>query len=94
MPFAQFFNGGQAFHGDHGTIYDRNGGSHGCVNLRYDDAKGCGTCCTCRIASTPGAAAPVRELHPAASGPPAPAMSRPRVSGEGHARRLVRDCSR
>ncbi|MEU6082146.1 L,D-transpeptidase [Streptomyces sp. NPDC047108] len=39
MPFAQFFNGGQAFHGVYGNIYDPNGGSHGCVNLRYDDAK-------------------------------------------------------
>lgn len=40
MPFAQFFNGGQAFHGGHGNIDDPNGGWHGCVNLRYDDAKG------------------------------------------------------
>ncbi|UQA94017.1 L,D-transpeptidase [Streptomyces halobius] len=39
MPFAQFFNGGQAFHGVYGNIYDPTGGSYGCVNLRYDDAK-------------------------------------------------------
>jgi hypothetical protein len=39
MPFAQFFNGGQAFHGVYGNIYDPTEGSYGCVNLRYDDAK-------------------------------------------------------
>jgi hypothetical protein len=39
MPFAQFFNGGQAFHGVHGNIYDPDDGSYGCVNLRYRDAK-------------------------------------------------------
>ncbi|MGP3999226.1 L,D-transpeptidase family protein [Streptomyces sp. 8N706] len=39
MPFAQFFNGGQAFHGVFGNIYDQEGGSYGCVNLTYQDAK-------------------------------------------------------
>lgn len=37
MPFSQFFSGGQAFHGVYGDLF--KGGSHGCVNLRYDDAK-------------------------------------------------------
>ncbi|MFI8929050.1 L,D-transpeptidase family protein [Streptomyces sp. NPDC053474] len=37
MPYAQFFNGGQAFHGTYGDLF--NGGSHGCVNLRLDDAR-------------------------------------------------------
>ncbi|MFC7221057.1 L,D-transpeptidase family protein [Streptomyces polyrhachis] len=36
MPYAQFFNGGQAFHGVYGDLF--KGGSHGCVNLRYEDA--------------------------------------------------------
>ncbi|MFF3764605.1 L,D-transpeptidase [Streptomyces sp. NPDC001922] len=39
MPFAQFFNGGQAFHGVYGNIYDPDEGSFGCVNLRYGDAE-------------------------------------------------------
>lgn len=37
MPFSQFFNGGQAFHGTYNDLF--KGGSHGCVNLRYADAK-------------------------------------------------------
>ncbi|MEU8568078.1 L,D-transpeptidase family protein [Streptomyces pathocidini] len=40
MPFAQFFAGGQAFHGVFGNIYDPTEGSYGCVNLRYDEAAG------------------------------------------------------
>jgi hypothetical protein len=39
MPYAQFFNGGQAIHGVHSNIHDPNGGSYGCVNLTYRDAK-------------------------------------------------------
>ncbi|MGK5632344.1 L,D-transpeptidase, partial [Streptomyces sp. URMC 123] len=39
MPFAQFFNGGQAFHGVYGNVHDPEGGSHGCVNLTYADAR-------------------------------------------------------
>ncbi|MFJ8254034.1 L,D-transpeptidase [Streptomyces sp. NPDC094466] len=38
MPFAQFFSGGQALHGSYRPIFE-DPGSHGCVNLRYDDAK-------------------------------------------------------
>ncbi|WP_233415552.1 L,D-transpeptidase family protein [Streptomyces sp. N35] len=38
MPHAQFFSGGQAFHGHYGSIYDPPG-SHGCVNMRPADAK-------------------------------------------------------
>ncbi|NBE51621.1 L,D-transpeptidase family protein [Streptomyces sp. YC537] len=38
MPFAQFFSGGQAFHGRYRTIHYEPG-SHGCVNLRYRDAE-------------------------------------------------------
>ncbi|WP_415947408.1 L,D-transpeptidase [Streptomyces sp. KLOTTS4A1] len=39
MPYAQFFSGGQAFHGRYATIYYEPG-SHGCVNLSYRDAQG------------------------------------------------------
>nr|WP_078843143.1 L,D-transpeptidase [Streptomyces albus] len=39
MPYAQFFNGGQAFHGVRDDIYDPDGGSHGCVNLTRPDAE-------------------------------------------------------
>ncbi|MGW4033232.1 L,D-transpeptidase [Streptomyces sp. NPDC004838] len=38
MPFSQFFEGGQALHGSYRDIWEEPG-SHGCVNLRYDDAK-------------------------------------------------------
>ncbi|WP_308296860.1 L,D-transpeptidase [Streptomyces sp. ISL-44] len=38
MPFSQFFDGGQALHGSHRPIFE-DPGSHGCVNLRYDDAR-------------------------------------------------------
>ncbi|WP_338118222.1 L,D-transpeptidase [Streptomyces coryli] len=38
MPFAQFFSGGQAFHGRYRSIYYEPG-SHGCVNLTYRDAE-------------------------------------------------------
>lgn len=38
MPYAQFFNGGQALHGRLDDLYD-GGGSAGCVNLRLSDAK-------------------------------------------------------
>ncbi|MFJ2766584.1 L,D-transpeptidase family protein [Streptomyces sp. NPDC087300] len=37
MPYSQYFSGGQALHGTYGDIYD-GGGSHGCVNLRLNDA--------------------------------------------------------
>ncbi|MFI2780205.1 L,D-transpeptidase family protein [Streptomyces sp. ALB3] len=37
MPYAQFFDGGQALHGRPGDLYD-GGGSAGCVNLALDDA--------------------------------------------------------
>ncbi|MEV6959110.1 L,D-transpeptidase [Streptomyces sp. NPDC051207] len=39
MPYAQFFNGGQAFHGIYGSVHARPG-SRGCVNLRVRDARG------------------------------------------------------
>ncbi|MFF8958783.1 L,D-transpeptidase family protein [Streptomyces sp. NPDC014894] len=38
MPFAQFFDGGQALHGRLDDLYD-GGGSAGCVNLRLPDAE-------------------------------------------------------
>ncbi|WP_199552288.1 L,D-transpeptidase [Streptomyces sp. N35] len=38
MPYAQFFSGGQAFHGYDEPIYAPPG-SHGCVNMRRTDAK-------------------------------------------------------
>lgn len=38
MPFSQFFDGGQALHASYRPIFE-DPGSHGCVNLRYDDAK-------------------------------------------------------
>lgn len=38
MPYAQFFDGGQALHGRLDDLYD-GGGSAGCVNLRLDDAE-------------------------------------------------------
>lgn len=38
MPFAQFFSGGQAFHGRYATPFYEPG-SHGCVNLAYRDAE-------------------------------------------------------
>ncbi|MBO8191492.1 L,D-transpeptidase family protein [Streptomyces oryzae] len=38
MPFSQYFSRGQAFHGTQKNIYSPPG-SHGCVNLRYDDAE-------------------------------------------------------
>ncbi|QDY78211.1 L,D-transpeptidase [Streptomyces qinzhouensis] len=38
MPFAQFFSGGQALHASYRPIFE-DPGSHGCINLRYDDAK-------------------------------------------------------
>ncbi|QNP75864.1 L,D-transpeptidase family protein [Streptomyces roseirectus] len=37
MPYSQFFDGGQAFHGTYGNLFA--GGSHGCVNLRLADAR-------------------------------------------------------
>ncbi|GAQ70820.1 hypothetical protein T45_02561 [Streptomyces turgidiscabies] len=37
MPYSQFFSEGQAFHGTPGDLF--TGGSHGCVNLRLDDAE-------------------------------------------------------
>ncbi|MFI6283238.1 L,D-transpeptidase [Streptomyces sp. NPDC051018] len=38
MPFSQFFDGGQALHASYRNIWEEPG-SHGCVNLRYEDAK-------------------------------------------------------
>ncbi|MDG9716920.1 L,D-transpeptidase family protein [Streptomyces sp. DH24] len=38
MPYAQFFSGGQAFHGIYGSVHARPG-SMGCVNLRVRDAR-------------------------------------------------------
>ncbi|MBA0049893.1 murein L,D-transpeptidase [Streptomyces sp. AJS327] len=38
MPFAQYFDGGQAIHGRYDDLFD-GGGSAGCVNLRLRDAK-------------------------------------------------------
>ncbi len=37
MPYAQFFDGGQALHGRPDDLFD-GGGSAGCVNLRLGDA--------------------------------------------------------
>ncbi|WP_370412873.1 L,D-transpeptidase [Streptomyces fradiae] len=38
MPYAQFFDGGQALHGHPGNLFD-GGGSAGCVNLSMKDAE-------------------------------------------------------
>lgn len=38
MPYAQYFDGGQAIHGRYDDLFD-GGGSAGCVNLRLQDAK-------------------------------------------------------
>ncbi|MGW2517190.1 L,D-transpeptidase family protein [Streptomyces sp. NPDC001617] len=38
MPYAQFFDGGEAFHAVYGSIYTTVG-SWGCVNLRLADAR-------------------------------------------------------
>lgn len=38
MPYAQFFDGGQALHGRPGDLY-AHGGSAGCVNLSVPDAR-------------------------------------------------------
>ncbi len=38
MPFSQYFDGGQAIHGVYDDLYT-GPGSHGCVNLRYEDAE-------------------------------------------------------
>lgn len=38
MPYAQFFDGGQALHGRPGNLY-AHGGSAGCVNLSVPDAE-------------------------------------------------------
>ncbi|MFH8567061.1 L,D-transpeptidase [Streptomyces sp. NPDC017993] len=38
MPFAQFFDRGEALHGVYGDIYE-SPGSHGCVNLQWMDAE-------------------------------------------------------
>lgn len=38
MPYAQFFDGGQAFHAVYGSIFTTFG-SMGCVNLRLGDAR-------------------------------------------------------
>ncbi|GAA4067666.1 hypothetical protein GCM10022233_48950 [Streptomyces shaanxiensis] len=38
MPYSQFFNGGQAFHGVYGSLFTPVG-SRGCVNMTLDDAR-------------------------------------------------------
>ncbi|MBY8883833.1 L,D-transpeptidase family protein [Streptomyces sp. PTM05] len=38
MPYSQFFDGGEAFHGIYGSLYAPTG-SYGCVNLRVADAR-------------------------------------------------------
>ncbi|SDN03961.1 L,D-transpeptidase catalytic domain [Streptomyces sp. cf386] len=38
MPYSQFFNGGQAFHGVYGGLFTPIG-SRGCVNMTLDDAR-------------------------------------------------------
>ncbi|WP_369391360.1 L,D-transpeptidase family protein [Streptomyces sp. CG1] len=38
MPYAQFFDGGEAFHAVYGSIYTTVG-SYGCVNMKLDDAR-------------------------------------------------------
>ncbi|MEU0003169.1 L,D-transpeptidase [Streptomyces sp. NPDC006314] len=38
MPYAQFFDGGQAFHAVYGSIFTTVG-SYGCVNLKLADAR-------------------------------------------------------
>ncbi|MFG2501048.1 L,D-transpeptidase family protein [Streptomyces sp. NPDC048441] len=38
MPYAQFFDGGQALHGRYEPLFD-GGGSAGCINLALRDAK-------------------------------------------------------
>ncbi|GAA0595291.1 L,D-transpeptidase family protein [Streptomyces crystallinus] len=38
MPYAQYFSGGQAFHGVYGDLFN-GGGSAGCINLRLPDAQ-------------------------------------------------------
>jgi hypothetical protein len=39
MPFSQYFDAGQGFHGVYGNVYGPPG-SYGCVNLRWRDAAG------------------------------------------------------
>ncbi|GGX13902.1 L,D-transpeptidase family protein [Streptomyces noursei] len=38
MPYSQFFDGGEAFHAISGSVWSAPG-SHGCVNMRPNDAK-------------------------------------------------------
>lgn len=38
MPYAQFFDGGEAFHAIRGSVWSPPG-SHGCVNMRTSDAR-------------------------------------------------------
>ncbi|MDG4863689.1 L,D-transpeptidase family protein [Streptomyces sp. T-3] len=38
MPYSQFFSGGQAFHAIYAPLYNPPG-SHGCVNMRFSDAR-------------------------------------------------------
>ncbi|MEU8431516.1 L,D-transpeptidase [Streptomyces sp. NPDC029216] len=38
MPYAQYFSGGQAFHGVHGDLFN-GGGSAGCIDMRLTDAE-------------------------------------------------------
>ncbi|MFD9796010.1 L,D-transpeptidase family protein [Streptomyces sp. NPDC059070] len=38
MPYAQYFSGGQAFHGVYGDLFN-GGGSAGCINLQLENAR-------------------------------------------------------
>ncbi|MCB5169535.1 L,D-transpeptidase family protein [Streptomyces bambusae] len=38
MPYAQYFSGGQAFHGVYGDLFN-GGGSAGCINMQLKDAE-------------------------------------------------------
>ncbi|MEU4846333.1 L,D-transpeptidase family protein [Streptomyces gilvosporeus] len=38
MPFAQFFDGGEALHGVYDDVY-AGAGSHGCINLQFEDSE-------------------------------------------------------
>jgi len=39
MPYSQFFDGGQAFHGSAAMMDPFSGHSHGCVNMYIEDAR-------------------------------------------------------
>ncbi|GAQ56330.1 L,D-transpeptidase [Streptomyces sp. LBUM 1476] len=75
MPYSQFFDGGQAFHGTYGDLFA--GGSHGCVNLRLADARRLWGVLALEDAVfvygvKPGTARSVPYVAPVPSGDPAP----------------------